>query len=131
MTEKIKSANGMKELHDTLRAEMTTAQLRHKEKYDCHRKPDPNLKSGDMVWFLPRNVHTTRPSKKLDYEKIGPFKILARIGTSAYKLAFPPSMKIHNTIHISLLASAKKISLHVYDTLLPEGSGMVSDPYTS
>ena len=27
--------------------------------------------------------------------------------------------------------SAKKISLHVYDTLLPEGSGMVSDPYTS
>ena len=26
--------------------------------------------------------------------------------------------------------SAKTISLHVYDTLLPEGSGMVSDPYT-
>ena len=25
------------------------------------------------------------------------------IGTSAYKLAFPPSLKIHNTIHISLL----------------------------
>ena len=56
-----------------------------------------------MVWFLPRNVHTTRPLKKLDYKKIGPFKILAKIGTSAYKLAFPPSMKIHNTIHISLL----------------------------
>ena len=28
---------------------------------------------------------------------------MARIGTSAYKLAFPPSTKIHNTIHISLL----------------------------
>ena len=41
--------------------------------------------------------------KKLDYKKIGPFKILARIGTSAYKLPFPRSMKIHNTIHISLL----------------------------
>ena len=103
MTEKITSANGMKELHDALRAEMTTAQLRHKENYDRHRKPDPNLKSGDMVWFLPRNVHTTRLSKKLDYRKIGPFKILAIIGTSAYKLAFPPLMKIHNTIHISLL----------------------------
>ena len=103
MTEKITSANGMKELHDTLRAEMATAQLRHKENYDRQRKPDPNLKSGDMVWFLPRNVHATRPLKKLDYKKIGPFKILARIGTSAYKLAFPPSMKIHNTIHISLL----------------------------
>ena len=74
-----------------------------KENYDRHRKPDPNLKSGYMVWFLPHNVHTTRPSKKLDYKKIGHLKILARIGTSAYKLAFPPSMKIHNTIHISLL----------------------------
>ena len=93
----------MQELHDTLRAEMATAQLRHKENYDRHRKPDPNLKSGDMVWFLPCNVHTTRPSKKLDYKKIGPFKILAKIGTSAYKLAFPLSMKIHNTIHITLL----------------------------
>ena len=90
MTEKITSANGMKDLHDTLRVEMATAQPQHQENWNRHRKPDPNLKSGDMVWFLPRNVHTTRPSKKLDYKKIGPFKILAKIGTSAYKLAFPP-----------------------------------------
>ena len=29
------------------------------------------------------------------------------------------------------ILSATKIWLHVYDTLLPEESGMVSDPYTS
>ena len=103
MTEKITSASGMKELHNTLRAEMATAQLRHKENYDRDRKPDPNLKSGDMVCLLPHNVHTTRPLRKLDYKKIGPFKIFARIETSAYKLAIPPSMKIHNTIKIFLL----------------------------
>ena len=96
-------AEDMGKLHETLRTEMVSAQLRMKEYYDKHRKPDPDLKSGDMVWFLPRNVHTTRPCKKLDYKKIGPFKILAKIGTSAYKLEFPPDMKIHNTIHISLL----------------------------
>jgi len=56
-----------------------------------------------MVWLLPRNIKTTRVSKKLDYKKIGPFKILATIGTSAYKLALPLSMAIHNTFHISLL----------------------------
>ena len=82
---------------------MTTAQLRQKENYDRHRKPDPNLKSGDMVWFLPRNVKTTRPSKKLDYKKIGPFEIIKKVGTSSYKLDLPASMKIHNTFHISLL----------------------------
>ena len=59
MIETITSANGMKELHDTLRAEMATAQLRHEENYDRHRKPDLHCKSGDMRWFLPRNVHTT------------------------------------------------------------------------
>ena len=89
MTEKITSAKGIKELHDTLRAEMTMAQLRQKENCDHHWKPDPKLQSGDIVWFLPRNVHTTQPSKKLDYKKVRSFKILAGIRTTAYKLAFP------------------------------------------
>ena len=93
----------MENLHQTLREEMTTAQLRQKENYDKHRKPDPNLKSGDMVWFLPRNIKTTRPSKKLDYKKMGPFKIIKKVGTSSYKLDLPASMTIHNTFHISLL----------------------------
>ena len=82
---------------------MTTAQLREKENYNKHRKPDPNLKSGDMVWFLPRTVKTMRPSKKLAYKKMGPFKIIKKVGTSSYKLDLPASRKIHNTLHISLL----------------------------
>ena len=82
---------------------MTTVQLRQKENYDKHRKHDPNLKSGDMVWLLPRNVKTTRPSKKLDYKKMGPLKIIKKVGTSSYKLDLPASMKIHNTFHITLL----------------------------
>lgn len=44
-----------------------------------------------------------RPSKKLDYEKIGLHKIGAKIGRSAYKLEVTPSMNNHNTFHISLL----------------------------
>jgi len=93
----------MTQLHESLRNKMVAAQLPQKEYYDLHRKHDPNLQSGDMVWLSPRNIKTTRPAKKLDYKKIGPFKILAKIGTSAYELALPPSMAIHNTFHISLL----------------------------
>jgi len=103
MQGKITPPEDMSQLHDTLQAEMTEAQLRHKEYYDAGIKPDSSLQAGDMVWLLPRNIRTTRPFKKLDYKKIGPFKILARIGESAYKLDLPPSMKIHNTFHISLL----------------------------
>jgi len=80
------------QLHESLRDEMVGAQLQQKEYYDLQRKPDPNLQSGDLVWLLPRNIKNTRPSKKLDYKIIGPFKILAKIGTSAYKLALPPQL---------------------------------------
>ena len=82
---------------------MTTAQLRLKENYYKYRKPDPNLESGDIVWFSPRKVKTTRPSKKLDYKKMGPFKIIKKVGTSSYKLDLLASIPINNTFHISLL----------------------------
>ena len=61
----------MENLHQTLHEEMKTAQLRQKENYDQHRKPDPNLKSGDMVWLILRNIKTTRPSKKFRIQENG------------------------------------------------------------
>ena len=93
----------MKELHNNLQAEMATAQLRHKESYDHHRKPDPNFNSADIVWLLPCNIYTTLPLRKLDWKQIEPFKITAKIGLNAYKLDLPPSMIIYNTFHVSLL----------------------------
>jgi len=39
----------MTQLHESLRNEMVAAQLRQKEYYDLHRKPDPNLQSGYAV----------------------------------------------------------------------------------
>src|SRR5437879_4773141 len=93
----------MSQLHEVLRTEMVAAQLRQKEYYNQHRKPDQNLQSGDMVWYLPRNVHTTRPSRKPDYKKMGPYKVLAKMGSSTYKVDFPTSMKIDNSIYLLLL----------------------------
>jgi len=83
MQGQITPPENMSKLHDILQAEMMEAQLRHKKYYDAGRKPDPNLQSGDIVCLLPRNIRTTRPCKKLDYKKVGLFKILAKIGRSA------------------------------------------------
>jgi len=104
---KQKKPEDMTRLHKSFKNEMVAAQLRQKEYYDLHRKPNPNLQSGDKVWLLPHNIKTRGQSKKFHYKKIGLFKILATIGTSAYKLALPPSMAIHNTFHISLLEPYK------------------------
>ena len=56
-----------------------------------------------MVWLLPSNIQTIRPSTKLYSKTIEPFNITAKVGSNAYKLDLPPSMRIHNTFHISVL----------------------------
>lgn len=50
-----------------------------------------------------RNIKTRRPMKKLDHKKIGPFQILERIGTRAYRVKLPPTMTIHNVFHVANL----------------------------
>ena len=67
------------------------------------RRPAPNLIPGQKVWLLRRNISTTRPSSKLDVRRLGPFVVIGQIGTSAYRLALPPSMHIHPVFHVSLL----------------------------
>ncbi len=91
------------ELQDKLRNEIRYAQETQSEQANKKRSLDPSLKPGDKVWLQNRNTKTTRPSRKLDYKRLGPFTITKQVGLRAYKLNLTPSMKIHPTFHISLL----------------------------
>lgn len=53
------------------------------------------------------NIRTNRPSDKLDYRKLGPFKILKKIGKVDYELDLPENMKLKIAVfHVSLLEKA-------------------------
>ena len=53
---------------------------------------------------------------KLSPRFVGPFEVLERVGTLAYKLALPPSLsKIHNLFHVSTLRKYIYDPFHVVE----------------
>lgn len=102
-------ADRMHALHAMLRQELEFVRTRMSWYYNKHRLEGPRLRRGDKVYLISRNLRTKRPSKKLDFRKIGPFKVDERISTSNYRLAIPATMKLRtNVFHISLLEPAPK-----------------------
>jgi len=45
----------------------------------------------------------------------GPFNIIEKIGSVAYRLALPPIVKVHDVFHVSLLKKYVKDADHVID----------------
>ena len=74
------------------------------------------FKIGDHVYLRlkPRKISLKLGScSKLDTRFCGPFKSLDRIGTIAYRIAFPASMRDHNVFHVSLLKKYVHDASHI------------------
>ena len=74
---------------------------------------------GDHVFLkvMPkRGVVRFGKRRKLSPRFIGPFEILERVGTVAYRLALPPSMSsVHEVFHVSMLQKYTPDPAHVVD----------------
>ena len=61
-------------------------------------------KKGDLVYVDGTNIWTERPAKKLDDKRFGPFPVIGKVGSAAYKLELPASWKRKYLVfHESLL----------------------------
>ena len=108
-TEKIKS----------VRDKMRAAQDRQKHYADKRRK-ELEFAVGDMV-YLKKITFKERVRisgrRKLDPRYLGPFRVIERVGSVAYKLDLPSEMEaFHNVFHISQLRKC----LTDQDVLIPE-----------
>jgi hypothetical protein len=85
--------------------------LKHalRKKGQCHFYP---FVAGQRVWLEGTNLKTSHPTKKFAPKCYGPFPITDVISPVVYRLTLPPSWKIHNVFHVSLLMPYKETEEH-------------------
>jgi hypothetical protein len=69
----------------------------------CTHTHTPKYQVGDKVWLSTKDLHTTRPSRKLMERQVGPYPISKIILPNAVELKLLPSFKIDVQINISLI----------------------------
>eukprot|EP00253_Pinus_taeda_P007842 PITA_07842 len=105
-----------------LQENLHQAQNRMKQQVDQQRS-ERQFQEGDQVflWLQPYKQTSLKDKgcQKLSPKFYGPYQVLQRIGEVAYKLALPPTAKIHPVFHVSCLKKVigNKCRIH---TSLPE-----------
>ena len=102
----LKDISDIKLIHQRLSANIKVSRPGIAQNANKKRKISPQLKEGDKVYLLIKNLKTKRPSRKLDHVKVGPFLIRRIKGPNNYKLQLPPDARIYPVFHISLLEPA-------------------------
>ena len=101
-----------------IRERMRVAQSRQKSYADKRRSP-LEFAVGDHVFLKVapmKGVMRFGKKGKLSPRFIGPFEILDRVGTVAYRLALPPSLSaVHSVFHVSMLRRYLADPSHVID----------------
>jgi hypothetical protein len=94
----------MSKVREEVSSALKLAQEQVKRFYDRSKGPSVEYKKGDQVWLEASNIRTDRPTKKLDNKRHGPFKIVEKVGKSAYKLDLPKTWRsIHPVFNEVLL----------------------------
>ena len=95
-------------MQENLSKDLAFFRRRSAEYYNKNRIGGPQLKKGDKVYLLRRNIKTIRPLEKLNYLQLRLFKIQEVRGLVTFKLELPKSMKIYPVFYILLLEKVPK-----------------------
>jgi hypothetical protein len=82
---------------------MRRSQAVQEEGANRFRLPARNIPEGTQVWLDARHSRTTRPTRKFNWKRLGPYTVVRRISPYAYELELPASIRIHPVQPVSLL----------------------------
>ena len=108
---KVESINEFKKRMEVALEEAKVALVKSKDDmakyYDRRRTPALEYQPGDKVFLDTSDIHTTRPSRKLSHQRLGPFPVVKKVGNGAYCLCLPPSMsRLHPVFNVVKLTLA-------------------------
>jgi hypothetical protein len=110
----------MQQVHEDLLVEMRRSQIVQEEGANRIRIPAPNIQVGCKVLLDARNVRTTRPTRKLDWQWLGQFRVQKQLSPYAYVLELPTWIRMYRVQHVSLLDPVAEDPL--------EGQGVLPPP---
>lgn len=117
-------------MNNLLRQHLLRAQQRMKVQAD-KRRSERSFQVGESVYLkLQPYVQSSlapRANQKLAFKFFGPFKIIGKMGSVAYKLDLPTSCSIHDVFHVSQLKKAIPSSIQVSSSI-PDISSSLQFP---
>ena len=67
----------------------------------------PLFQTGDDVYLSTKGLHIqSQKCKHLRDQRLGPFKVICKVGISSYKLLLPKGCRLHHVFHCDLLSHA-------------------------
>ncbi|CAN0889585.1 hypothetical protein LINGRAHAP2_LOCUS16136 [Linum grandiflorum] len=101
-------------------------------KYYDQGRSDRTFPAGTWV-YVRLQVYRQTTVRHQQYHKLapryyGPYLVVDRIGDVAYRLALPPSSRIHPVFHVSMLKEAKGNVAGRVQTSLPETTASIPTP---
>jgi transposase InsO family protein len=111
------------EVLQILKDNLTMAQNHMKQQADQHRS-ERSFEVGDWVFlrlqpYKQMSLKQAKKDNKLSPKYYGPYKVLQKIGTMAYKLELPASSRVHPVFHVSCLKKVIGDKIPV-QTIFPE-----------
>ena len=99
-----------------------------------HRS-ERSFEVGDLVFlrlqpYKQMSLKQSKKDNKLSLKCYGPYNVLQRIGTMAYKLELPTSSQVHPVFHVSCLKKVigNKISVQTILPKLDEEGKIILEP---
>ena len=116
----------MNTVFDAAKKQMEKSHNQMKQHADKKRK-DVSFAVNDLVLLSTVHLRIKNVPTKFQKRFVGPFRVIRKVGRSAYQLELPSTWKIHDTFHVSLLKGWKESVFSPGGPAGPEQLPIISD----